>query len=156
MKRLWLLLTLLLGVPAAHAHLGSKDVFQTINAGPYTLYVTVRPPNVIPGVATVEVRSSGASGHRACSVTPLPLTGEASKHPPAADLMHALHRGPGVLHRRPSGSWRMRNLAGHASTSNGVARAAGRVGAGASRSRSPTLKMQKGMGAVLRRPRRCS
>ncbi len=45
----------------AHAHVGSKDVFETINAGPYKLYVTVRMPNVIPGVATVEVRSSGAN-----------------------------------------------------------------------------------------------
>ena len=38
---------------SAFAHVGSKDVFETVHAGPYTLYVTVRPPNVIPGVATV-------------------------------------------------------------------------------------------------------
>ena len=55
--------------------MGSKDVFQTVNAGPYTLYVTVRPPNVIPGVAAVEVRSSGATV-TGLKVTPLPLTGE--------------------------------------------------------------------------------
>ena len=38
-------------------------------------------PNVIPGEAVVEARSTGApiTGIR---ITPLPLTGEASKHPP--------------------------------------------------------------------------
>ena len=80
------LLLLLAFTPAAHAHVGSKDVFETVHAGPYTLYVTVRPPNVIPGVATVEVRSSGAPIN-SLSITPLPVTGEASKHPPAADSM---------------------------------------------------------------------
>ena len=46
---------------AAHAHVGSKDVFEQVEAGPYKLYVTIRTPTVIPGVATVEVRSSGAN-----------------------------------------------------------------------------------------------
>jgi hypothetical protein len=70
----------------AWAHVGSKDVFETVHAGGYTLYVTVRPPNVIPGIATVEVRSTGATLSN-LHITPLPVTGEASKHPPAADLM---------------------------------------------------------------------
>ena len=41
--------------------LGSKDVYEQVNAGPYKLFVTIRMPNVIPGVATIEVRSSGAA-----------------------------------------------------------------------------------------------
>jgi hypothetical protein len=82
---LWLLLCLI-APSTAHAHLGSKDVYETVNAGPYKLYVTIRTPTVIPGVATVEVRSSGANvtGIR---ITPLPITGEASKHPPTSDPM---------------------------------------------------------------------
>ena len=111
MRRLALLLALLLLAPLAHAHLGAKDVFETVHAGPYTLYVTVRPPNVIPGVATVEVRSSGAriSG---LTVTPLPVTGEASRHPPAADPMRASAADPafftGSVWMMAAGTWQVR------------------------------------------------
>src|SRR5580698_1267841 len=90
LKRLRLLLPLLLilltGVKAAYAHVGSKDVFETATACPYKLYVTIRMPNVIPGEAVVEARSTGApiTGIR---ITPLPLTGEASQHPPTSDPM---------------------------------------------------------------------
>ena len=80
------LVCLLLIAAPAFAHVGSKDVFETVHAGPYTLYVTVRPPDVIPGVARVEIRSSGAPVST-IAITPLPVTGEASKHPPAADAM---------------------------------------------------------------------
>jgi hypothetical protein len=86
-RNLLLTLLLMLCTPfAARAHVGSKDVFQTVHAGPYTLYVTIRPPLVIPGIATVEIRSSGVpvSGLK---ITPLPVTGEASKHAPASDTM---------------------------------------------------------------------
>ncbi len=89
MTRRNLLLTLLLVLfapLAARAHVGSKDVFETVHAGPYTLYVTIRPPLVIPGIATVEIRSSGADV-TGLKITPLPVTGEASKHPPASDTM---------------------------------------------------------------------
>ena len=55
MKR-WLavFVTLALTLPA-YAHIGSKDVYEEVNAGPYKLFVTIRPPNVIPGVAAIEV-----------------------------------------------------------------------------------------------------
>ena len=113
-KRLFLLFSTLftLLLPAvAHAHVGSKDVFQTVHAGPYTLYVTVRPPLVIPGVATVEIRSSGAvvSGLK---ITPLPVTGEASKHPPAADIMqqNATDKAffTGAVWMMAPGAWQVR------------------------------------------------
>ena len=86
MTRIAVLLLMLLIEPMAWAHVGSKDVFEVVHAGAYTLYVTVRPPNVIPGVATVEIRSLGAKV-TGIQITPLPLTGEAAKHPPAADTM---------------------------------------------------------------------
>ena len=86
------LLALLIALPA-WAHVGNKDVFQQVSAGPYTLFVTVRTPVVIPGVATIEVRSSGAP-ISALTITPLLLTGEASKHPPTADAMQASGADP--------------------------------------------------------------
>ncbi len=44
-------LSLSLAMPA-FAHIGSKDVYEEVSAGPYKLFVTIRTPNVIPGVAT--------------------------------------------------------------------------------------------------------
>ena len=51
MKRWFaLLFTLVLTLPA-YAHIGSKDVYEEVDAGPYKLYVTIRPPNHVPGAA---------------------------------------------------------------------------------------------------------
>lgn len=72
--------------PVAKAHVGNKDVYETVTVGGYKLFVTIRTPLVIPGVATIEVRSSGAVID-SISITPLLLTGEASKHPPTPDAM---------------------------------------------------------------------
>jgi len=124
---------------------GSKDVFETVHAGPYTLYVTVRPPNVIPGVATVEVRSSGAA-ITSLKVTPLPVTGEASKHPPAADVMQASSADAafytGAVWMMAGGTWQVRfdidGAAGHQQASVPVVAVPLSV-----------LKMDKGMGTVL-------
>ncbi len=111
MKRFLLFAALLLSTVAAWAHVGSKDVFQTISAGPYVLYVTVRPPNVIPGVAAVEIRSTGTHV-RGIEITPLPLTGEAAKHPPAADKMKNSSADPafftGGVWMMATGTWQVR------------------------------------------------
>ena len=112
MKRFWLLLVFgLIAAPAAHAHLGSKDVFEQISVGPYTLFITIRPPTVIPGVATVEVRATGAA-ITTLKITPLPLTGEASKHPPTADTLKRSDADPnfyiGGVWMMASGSWQVR------------------------------------------------
>lgn len=132
-------------VPASWAHVGSKDVFETVHAGPYTLYVTVRPPNVIPGVATVEVRSSGAA-ITSLKVTPLPVTGEASKHPPAADVMEASKVDAafytGAVWMMAGGTWQVRfdidGAAGHQQASVPVVAVPLSV-----------LTMDKGMGTIL-------
>jgi hypothetical protein len=101
----------MLAAPPAHAHLGSKDVFEQIAAGPYNLFITIRPPNVIPGVATVEVRATGAA-ISTLQITPMPLTGEASKHPPAADVLKRSDADPnfytGGVWMMASGSWQVR------------------------------------------------
>ena len=108
--RALLLLSLVLVQPA-FAHVGSKDVFEQTTAGPYKLFVTIRMPNVIPGVAIVEVRSTGAP-IASINITPLPLTGEASKHPPTPDAMKASNPDPafftGSVWMMASGSWQIR------------------------------------------------
>ena len=108
---LLLTLCLLLALPlAAHAHIGSKDVFEQVNAGPYRLFVTVRPPMVIPGVATVEVRTSGPAVQR-LRITPVPMVGEASKHPPTPDATERSAADPafftGSLWLMATGSWKV-------------------------------------------------
>jgi len=59
-------------------------------------------------VATIEVRSSGAAV-RSIRVTPTPLTGEASKHPPTSDAMKPSADDPafftGSLWLMAPGSW---------------------------------------------------
>jgi hypothetical protein len=106
-----LLLTLLIAVPA-YAHVGSKDVFETVNAGPYKLFVTVRMPSVIPGIATLEVRTASGSEVDDIKITPMPLTGEASKHPPTPDAMKRSTTDPdfftGSLWLMAGGSWQVR------------------------------------------------
>jgi hypothetical protein len=100
-------------IPAC-AHVGNKDVFEQLAAGPYKLYVTIRTPTVIPGVATIEVRAANDSAAHISSidVTPIPLTGEASKHPPTADPLKPSPDDPnfftGSLWLMASGSWQVR------------------------------------------------
>jgi hypothetical protein len=95
----------------AYAHVGNTDIYQTVAVGRYKLFVTVRMPLVIPGVAMVEARSSGAP-IRSMTVTPMPLTGEASKHQPSPDAMKVSSSDPafftGSLWIMASGSWQVR------------------------------------------------
>jgi hypothetical protein len=104
-----LFIALTLALPA-YAHIGSKDVYEEVNAGPYKLFVTIRTPNVIPGVAAIEVRSSGAPV-RSIQITPTPLTGDAAKHPPSSDAMRASADDPafftGSLWLMAAGSWQV-------------------------------------------------
>ncbi len=140
-----LLLAALCLTPAAHAHLGSKDVFEQINGGPYPIYITIRPPNVIPGVATVDVQTSSPIV-QSIDITPIPLTGEASKHPPTADPMRRSPADPtlytGSLWLMSAGSWQVHfhftGAAGEATINIPVAA-------------MPllTLHMQRGLGTLL-------
>jgi hypothetical protein len=140
-----LVLLLIVAPQLAHAHVGSKDVFEQIDAGPYKLFVTIRMPTVIPGVATVEVRSSGATVS-SIRITPLPITGEASKHPPTSDPMKPSASDPayytGNIWMMASGSWQVlfeiSGEAGNQTTSVPVPAVA-----------LSTLKMQRGLGIIL-------
>lgn len=67
------------------AHVGSPDVFYEGKAGPYPLFVTIRVPQVIPGVAEIQIRSE-ARDVRAIRVVPMRLAGPGSNFPPTPDL----------------------------------------------------------------------
>ncbi|MEP6865717.1 MAG: hypothetical protein ABJE66_34175 [Deltaproteobacteria bacterium] len=83
MKRAFVILCLVL-CGTANAHVGSPDVFFEGDAGPYRLFVTIRTPQVIPGIATIEIRSEAADV-TGITVVPMRLTGPGSDLPPAAD-----------------------------------------------------------------------
>ncbi len=145
-RRNWIVcfLSLLLAAPA-NAHVGSKDVYEQVDAGPYKLFVTIRTPNVIPGVASIEVRSTGAT-IRSIRITPVPLTGEAAKHPPTSDAMQASPSDPayftGSLWLMAAGSWQVRFE---------VEGTAGKASAGVPVPAMPLsiLPMQRSMGIML-------
>ena len=95
----------------ALAHVGSPDVFLDAQAGPYRVFVTVRPPRVIPGVAGVEVLTSGAEV-RNVRIVPMPLAGPGAQFAPAADLATQSRDDPrlytGQLWMMTAGAWQVR------------------------------------------------
>src|ERR1700724_1220450 len=78
-------ITLLGFAMPACAHIGSPDVFVEDHAGPYRLFVTVRVPQVIPGVAEIQIRTELGDVH-AIRVVPMRLAGPGSDMPPTPDL----------------------------------------------------------------------
>jgi hypothetical protein len=87
MKRLFSSLLVFIFVAAipASAHVGSPDVFLEGNAGPYRLFVTVRVPQVIPGVADIEIRSE-SNDVSDLRIAPMQLTGPGSQFAPTPDV----------------------------------------------------------------------
>src|SRR6266545_3048217 len=89
--RFWMLLVALASI--GRAHVGSPDVFHEGPAGPYRLLVTIRPPQVVPGVAEIEIRSASPD-LRELNVAPVPLTGPASKLAPTPDVLRRSKEDP--------------------------------------------------------------
>ena len=86
MKTLPALLIALIGFALpVRAHVGSPDVFVDDHAGPYRLFVTVRVPQVIPGIADIEIRSE-TNDIREIRVAPMQLTGPGSQLAPVPDI----------------------------------------------------------------------
>jgi hypothetical protein len=85
MRNLSTLLLVLLASTLVNAHVGSADVYYEGDAGPYHLFVTVRLPQVIPGVAEIQVRSASPNV-QTLRVVILRLTGVGSNLPPTPDL----------------------------------------------------------------------
>jgi hypothetical protein len=104
-------LLLVLCAAVGVAHVGVNDVFFEGMAGPYPLYVTVRPPLVIPGVAEISIRSA-AKDVESIRITPMTLTGAGSKYPPTPDeAVRSREDGQlftGGLWIMGAGSWQVR------------------------------------------------
>jgi hypothetical protein len=127
------------------AHVGSPDVYFQGLAGPYHLVVRVQTPQMIPGVAEIQIHSD-TPGIRVVQVTPLYLVGAGSKYPPPPDALEPVPGDPqsfaGKLWLMDAGSWQVQ------------IRANGSLGTGALALPVPafarsTLPMQKGLGALL-------
>lgn len=132
-------------VAPTSAHVGSPDVYYEGMAGPYRLFVTVRVPQMIPGIAEVEVRALQGSVS-AVDIVPLRVIGEGSQNAPPPDRMTQSKSDPqfftGRLWLMESGSWQIRmNVFG----SEGKGEMAVPVAAFAQR----TLRMQKVTGTIL-------
>jgi hypothetical protein len=127
------------------AHVGSSDVFYEGNAGPYRVFVTVRVPQVIPGVAEVQVRSDSKDVN-AINVVVLNLTGPGSTLPPTPDPAQRSKDDPqfftGSLWLMESGALQVRLLV---DGSKGKAELSVPVPSFAQR----TLPMQKSLGWLL-------
>lgn len=99
----------LLALPLA-AHVGSPDVFFQGSAGPYKLLVTIRPPESVPGVAEIEIRSLSPE-LRQIHILPLRLTRQ-QQFAPVPDLARPAKEDPqyytGALWLMATGSWQVR------------------------------------------------
>lgn len=95
----------------AQAHVGSPDVYLDGKAGPYQLFVTVRPPQVIPGVAALEIRSE-SPGIRELRAVPVPIAGPGAQFAPIADKLTRSKEDAqfftGSLWMMAPGSWQVR------------------------------------------------
>ncbi|MBV8897553.1 MAG: hypothetical protein JO051_13665 [Acidobacteriaceae bacterium] len=93
------------------AHVGSPDVYLEGKAGPYQLFVTIRPPQVIPGVAELEIRSE-TPGVRELRAVPVPITGPGAKFAPVPDKLSQSKQDAqfftGSLWMMAPGSWQVR------------------------------------------------
>ena len=130
---------------AVQAHVGSPDIFHEGAAGPYQLFVTIRPPVVIPGVAEIEIRTRDKDLQKV-QIVPTPLTGPGAQYPPTPDVAQRSTADPqyftGALWIMRTGSWQVRvtvdGARGRGELSVPVPAAATRVAG-----------MQFAMGAVL-------
>jgi hypothetical protein len=139
-----ILLAILIAGPCL-AHVGSPDVFFQGDAGPYHLVVQIRTPQMIPGIAEIQIRSS-SPGVRQVKIVPLYIVGEGSKYPPPPDVLLPSKDDPqffsGKLWLMASGSWQVRIEA------DGDA-GSGTIAVPVPAAARKTLPMQLGLGALL-------
>jgi hypothetical protein len=140
-----LLLLVLTAAISLSAHVGSPDVYFEGDAGPYHLYVTVRVPQVIPGIAEIQVRSSSKDVEK-IEIVPMRLSGAGSDLPPTPDVAERSKQDPqfftGSLWLMEHGALKVRIAA---EGSKGKGELAVPVPAFAQR----TLPMEKSLGGVL-------
>jgi hypothetical protein len=149
MRTRWRLfgLAILLLFPAlrASAHVGSPDVFFEGKAGPYPLFVSVRVPQVIPGVAEIQIRSE-SKDVRAIRVVPLRLAGPGSNLPPTSDLATQSKDDPQFF---TASLWLMESGALQVRVQADGAQGQGQVSVPVPSSAQRTLPMQKSLAGLL-------
>jgi hypothetical protein len=105
-----LLAVLLLACPA-WGHVGTANVFVQGRAGPYPVYVTITPPMVIPGEATVSVFTDGPNV-RSVLVQANVLSGDLAHNMPQGVMLEAgpagSHEFHGTAWIMTQGSWQVR------------------------------------------------
>ena len=102
---------LLAAAASLSAHVGSPDVYYEGDAGPYHLFVTVVVPQVIPGVAEIQIRSA-TNDVKSVEIVPMRLSGAGSKYSPTPDLTQQSKQDPqfftGSLWLMESGALKVR------------------------------------------------
>jgi hypothetical protein len=140
-----ILAIVIFSVGPAWAHVGNPDVYFQGAAGPYHLIVTVRTPQMIPGIADVEILSA-TPGISKITVVPTYIVGPGAKYPPVGDLLTQSKDDPqyfsGKIWLMESGSWQIRVQVDGA---QGAGELALPVPAAARR----TLPMEKSLGSLL-------
>ena len=127
------------------AHVGSPNVFYEGDAGPYHLFVTVRVPQVIPGVAEIQIRCA-SNDVRAVQIVPMRLSGAGSNFPPTPDLADQSKEDPQFF----TGSlWLMESGALKVRVSVDGAKGKGELSVPVPAAAQNTLKMEKPLGALL-------
>jgi hypothetical protein len=95
----------------ALAHVGSPDVVHEGKAGPYAVVVSIVPPQVVPGVAEVEVDTTD-TGVDAVKLVPMPLQGDGARFAPTPDDARLLAGTEssyvGRLWMMSAGSWQVK------------------------------------------------
>jgi hypothetical protein len=137
--------TLLTVAVPLSAHVGSSDVFYEGNAGPYRLFVTVRVPQVIPGVAEIQVRSESNDVSQ-ISVVVLTLTGPGSAFPPIPDVAQRSASDPQFF---TATLWLMRPGAMQVRVAVDGAKGRSELAVPVSSFAQRTLPMQKSLGWLL-------
>jgi hypothetical protein len=144
-QRLAIPILILVTALSVSAHVGSSDVFFEGDAGPYHIYVTVRVPQVIPGIAEIQVRSASNDLEK-IEIVPMRLSGAGSNFPPKPDVAERSKQDPqfftGSLWLMESGALKVRVSA---EGSKGKGELAVPVPAFAQR----TLPMDRSLGGLL-------
>jgi hypothetical protein len=142
---LFVLLILLAAALSLNAHVGSPDVFYEGEAGPYHLFVTVLVPQVIPGVAQIQIRTAG-NDVRTVQIVPMRLSGAGSNYPPTPDFAAPSKEDPqfytGSLWLMESGALKVRV------TVDG-AKGKGELSVPVPAAAQKTLKMDRPLGGLL-------
>jgi hypothetical protein len=127
------------------AHVGSPDVYYEGDAGPYHLFVTVLVPQVIPGVAEIQIRCASPDV-RAIEIVPMRLSGAGSNYPPTPDFAERSKEDPQFF----TGSlWLMESGALKVRVSVDGARGKGELSVPVPSAAQKTLKMERPLRGLL-------